>query len=398
MRSIRGPILLRMRWDFAAVSAERRSRWKWPILLLAILALAAWFILSRFSTSNSVAPPPQKLWSVDLSLDPDFRKRIETNEVLLAPPSLNFLNQDQIICGYYSRGPLVEGEVAGNGYHVLEISSREGMFGRKLTFDAPEDGYRSLPVADGGFVVLAADKLTKFTNQFKPSVVLPAPRVMAGAAFDRWHIGVSPTGRTVLLYSRRVGQNGEWKWLNSATLSTVTEVSSPGPAPDSDIEASDEAAIRNRYLDRVVFSAKGERQICPRCDAYFVNDQTFLIDKGTLYLIETEEGQKILTGKLDWGVSQFARSSFSSVIALTTGHYLYHGLPVIAQHWYAVAGTVLVLDWKTKKVMTEFSWKEPIANASAGLSQMALALSPDGTRLAVLLHHTLTLYLVPPRA
>ena len=398
MTSFRGPILLRMRRDFAAGWAEGRFHWIRPILLLAALASAAWLIHSWPITWNSaVAPAPQQLWSIDLSLDPDFRKRIERDEVLLAPPSLAFLNQAQIICSYYSRGLLVEGEGAGNGYHVLEISSRDGTRGTKLTFDALEDGYRSLPVADGGFVVLAGDKLTKYTNQFKLSAVVPTPRVMAGETYDRWYIGVSPTGKTVLLYSRRVGQDGEWKWLDSTTLSTVAAVSSPGTAPGSDIEASDDAAIRRKDLGRVLFNARGERAICSRCDAYFVDDRTFLIDKDSRYFIETENGNEILNGKLDVGVSDFARSAAAPEIAFATGHYLYHGLPVIAQHWYAVTGTVIVLDWKTKEVVTQLSWKEPIGNPSAGLRQMALALSPDGTRLAILLHHTLTLYLIPSR-
>lgn len=52
-------------------------------------------------------------------------------------------------------------------------------------------------------------------------------------------------------------------------------------------------------------------------------------------------------------------------------------------------------DWNTNKVIAEIDVNEHASNPSAGLAQMALALSPDGKYLVVLFHHTLTTYQLP---
>jgi hypothetical protein len=74
-----------------------------------------------------------------------------------------------------------------------------------------------------------------------------------------------------------------------------------------------------------------------------------------------------------------------------TGHYVGSGSPV-QTNFESITGKIMVLDWNMNKPVAEIEVNEPAGNPSAGLTQMALALSPNGKYLAVLLHHTLSLY------
>lgn len=269
----------------------RSSRAFW--LLALLVAAAAILATAIFHRRSPLAPPPTLLWSIDLSRDPDFHKRIAANEVLLTPPTLDFLNQNELICSFYGGSWGDPGKYSPlNGYNVLEISPRDGAIGRKLAFNAFDNNNRTFLVTQGGFVVLAGDKLTKFNDRFERLPSLPMADVQ-----------------------------------NSKNYETVEE-------------------------------------------------------------------QRQLTGKLDAGSLHFSRSTQSPRIAFVTGHYLSHGF-LYKTNAYGIIGRITVLDRKTNNIITEIDWTEPITNPSAGLNQMALALSPDGKYLAVILHYTLNFYRLP---
>jgi DNA-binding beta-propeller fold protein YncE len=77
-----------------------------------------------------------------------------------------------------------------------------------------------------------------------------------------------------------------------------------------------------------------------------------------------------------------------------TGHFKGHGL-LYKTNFDSLTGRIVVLDWGANKEVAQLKLDEPAGNPSDGLSQSALALSPDGKYLAVLLHHTLTCYRLP---
>lgn len=324
---------------------------------------------------------------MDLSRDEDFRKRLSIEEVSLHPPSINFLNSSQIICDFYG-GSIVDDD----GYYVLEINARTGDFGQKLNFKAYEHNYKALPLADGGFAVFANDELKKFSNQFVPGPSYATPRERAGEYFDRWITDTAPGGRTILLYSHQPGkEQGKWSWLRTTDLVPIRSIQGPSVKT---LRASDTAGIFDGVSGSELYPPGEANALCTRCSAYFLTDELLFLYTAESYVIRTIAGKEQGVGNLRVSASDFTRAAQASRFAYLTGHYEGSGFP-IQTHFDSITAKIMVRDWSTNKVVTEIDVNEPAGNPSAGLSQMALALSPDGKQLAVLLHHTLTLYSLP---
>jgi hypothetical protein len=349
--------------------------------------------VAGFAAHSVAAQSPVRVWSIDLGADKDFQKRLSVLEVSLDAPSINFLSNSQIICDFY------DGEKGGynlsmppSGYHVLEIDANNGAFGRKLDFQPADDHSRALPTDDGGFVVFTGKELRKFSNEFTPSVSYPTPREQVGDVLDRWLVDVAPSLQTILLYYHRPGDpQGRWTWLRTKDFTVVKSFQSLLAAG---IEASDTAAIFDGVGNLQLFSAGKVTVICTRCNAYFLTDDLLFVDDEKSYTIETTAGENRRKGNTGIGGEKLARAAHSPRFAYVTGGIVGWGFP-IQTHFNKVAGKIRVWDWNTNKVIAEIDVNEHAGNPSAGLTQMALALSPDGKYLGVLLHHTLSLYRLP---
>jgi len=337
---------------------------------------------------------PSKLWSVDLSADSDFQKRLSVLEVSLDAPSINFLNNSQIICDFY------DGEKGGynlsmppSGYHVVEIDANNGAFGRKLNFQPVDDHSRALPTDDGGFVVFSGEELKKFNNEFAPGVSYPTPREQVGVVLDRWLVDVAPSLQTILVYHGRPGDTqGRWTWLRAKDLTTANSIRGPLAMM---IQASDTGAIfMGGVSEAQLLSPAREVTICARCDAHFLTNDLLFVDKVDSYGIQTVQGKQQSVGRLNTQALNFVRAANVTRIAYVTGGYVGWGFP-IETHFNKIAAAIVVRDWTTNDVIAQIHWTERIENPSAGLTQMALALSSDGKLLAVLLHRTLSLYRLP---
>ena len=74
-------------------------RWKFVVIGAGSIAI---FLVVAESRYKQNPPTPQRLWSIELSADPEFRKRMGIQEVVLYPPSLEFIEEDRLICSFYS--------------------------------------------------------------------------------------------------------------------------------------------------------------------------------------------------------------------------------------------------------------------------------------------------------
>lgn len=362
------------------------------VVLLALTAL-----LARKIRTPSHQLTPVEIWSIDLKADREFSLRTQVFESLLTPPDLSFLNDDQIICGFYSGAEIGTGEFSkGSGFHVLEVSAKDGAPGRRLDIQSVDDYDRALPVDGGGFVVLAGDKLAMFDSRFKPGPSISVAPVQPGEVFDIRHIDVSPSGQTVLLYSRRAGgETSRWAWLRSSDLSPIQSEDIAHVGNVLEVQTSDKFAIGVGGPEPFILENGAERSICSGCKAELLTDSLFFIDKGNRYSIQTLNGHQIGTGPLNIDADHLVRAKNVTRLAFVTGHYSDGSGFLIQTNFRSVTGKVEVLDWSSNKLLAQIDIREQIGNPSAGLSQMALALSPDGKLLAVLLHHTLTLYRLP---
>ena len=353
------------------------------VKLLAMLALCA---------ARIDAQTPTTLWSVDLGADKDFQKRLTIQEVLLGPPFVSFLNESQIICSFYDRekvgfDPSIEQPI----FHVLEIDVRTGAFGRKLDFQSVNDRSLAFPVADGGFVVLAGQELRKFSSSFVPGLTYPTPVGGTYRLPDYWLADVAPEGKEIILFNRHE-HDMAFKWLRSDDLTLMRNLPT---GINWRITGSNNAVTDFRNEQLAILSMGGTvLRTCKLCIFNFLTDDLLFIDTGRTYSIETIRSQKRASGKLDGGASDFARSFHASRFAFLSGHYNGSGFP-IRRNFNSLTGKIIVLDWNTNKRVAEIDVNEPAGNPSAGLTQSALALSPDGDYLLVLLHHTMTCYRLP---
>ena len=241
--------------------------------------------------------------------------------------------------------------------------------------------------------MFAGDELKKFSRHFEPGAMYSMKRLQGGRYFDRWRVDVSPTGDSILVYSHLSGQDSSamWTWLHTTDLTPIKSIEAP---PTAAIQASDTAGIFFSADDEEVLLSGNKHVLCSRCKAYFLTDDMLFLDYGDTYSIESVAGKRQGNGDLGVGGANFTRSMRAPRFAYLTGHYVGSGAPLQTK-FDAVTAKIRVWDWARDKVIAEIDVNEPAGNPSAGLSQMALALSPEGKYLAVLLHHTLSLYRLP---
>jgi hypothetical protein len=354
-------------------------------------ALLVWLGCHRPSQSHAQALI--KLWTVDFSGDRDFHKRANVPEADLASPFIHFLTNSRLICDFYDPETTDRNSVSREpSYHVLEIDANKGTFGRKLDFKSITERSKTLATADGGFVVLNGETLNKFDSQFNLSATFPTPVDSWTEKHDVWLLDAAPSGHTLLLYHRNADkENGEWTWLRTTDLSVIN--SRLGPRANT-IGASDTAGLSG-LIATTLFSSDRSIPVCDLCIAHFLSNDALFLDRQREYSIQTIAGKQIASGGLNVEANDFSRSMATTRIAYSTSHYVGSGFPV-QTNFNAVSSNIIVLDWSTNKRLAELEIDEPVVdNPSVGFKQMALALSPDGQYLAVLLHRTLTLYRLP---
>jgi hypothetical protein len=183
----------------------------------------------------------------------------------------------------------------------------------------------------------------------------------------------------------------QWTWIRTNDFRVIRNI--PGP-PTLLIRASEDAAIFNDASDEELFSESNKSSICEHCDAHFLTDGLLFLDKRKSYSIQTTGGKQLTTGRLKMDAKDLAIAASATRLAYITGGYVGWGFP-IATHYDNIVASIVVRDWTTNEVIAQIPLEEAVTNPSDGLNQTALALSPDGQRLAVLVHHVLTLYRLP---
>lgn len=342
---------------------------------------------------------PTKMWTADLNTNTDFANRSKLWEGLLKPPFIHFVSDSQIICDFYDgQEREFDLSVPLSGYHVLAVDASTGGFGKELTFQAFDDDSRALPTDDGGFIVFTGRDLRKYDRNFLPNLTYPTPREPLSSdriwlVKDRLWVDISPSGKTIMLYYRPHGENRpvQWTWIRTNDFRVIRNI--PGP-PTLLIRASEDAAIFNDASDEELFSESNKSSICEHCDAHFLTDGLLFLDKRKSYSIQTTGGKQLTTGRLKMDAKDLAIAASATRLAYITGGYVGWGFP-IATHYDNIVASIVVRDWTTNEVIAQIPLEEAVTNPSDGLNQTALALSPDGQRLVVLVHHVLTLYRLP---
>jgi hypothetical protein len=387
--------------SFADYMRKRRDDPLHAVIQLGILFLS----LTHPALSQGVL----KLWSVDLSKDQDFQRRSQAPEVVLRPPTLDFLNEDQIIVAFDDNAiSIPSSEMTPFGFHVLEVGATSGSLGSKLLFKVLVDTSQVEATGDGNFLVLAGEELKKFSSSFKEIASLPAPlklhgeptnqqiwgRTFPNPRYEAWQMDVAPGGREFVLAHVKNPQEMELSWLRTDDFATIATVQGR-PSNQQGMSAGNQAVWLFPYGWAKLLSSSGqEPYLCDRClRGYFLTDDLVFLDERGKYEIKTLSGETRARGKLQIGAFPFSRASNAARFAYATGHAKGSGFPL--QTHFARHMEVKVFDWSAMKQIGEISFdrpEQPENSVSSGFKESAIALSPDGRRLLVLTGSTLSLY------
>jgi hypothetical protein len=382
----------------AAVAPSRTEKSMRGIMKMGFVLIA----LTQLLVSESVI----KIWSIDLSHDEDFRRRVRASEVNLRPPTIDFLKEDKIIVAFDDDVLMVpDSEKRPAGFHALEVEATSGKTGRKISSEALASGSRVAVTGDSNFLMLAGEQLKKFSSSFNELASLPTPlrvhgqptqqrigeRIYLNPRYETWDVDVAPGGREFVLAHVKNPSEMEVSWLKTNDFTTITMIEA-APSNQQGMSAGNQGVWLFPFgWAKLVLSSGQEASLCNRCfRGYFLTDELVFLDEGERFQVKTISGVSKGQGKLQSGASKFCRATHATRFAYATGQYRGSGFPVRTR--FASHMDVKVFDWSTMKQVGEIAFDEPEKPVSAGFKQSAIALSPDGTQLAVLTGSILNLY------
>lgn len=347
-----------------------------------------------------------KIWSADLSHDEDFRRRVRASEVNLRPPTIDFLKEDKIIVAFDDDVlPIPDSDMPRAAFHVLEVEATSGRTGRKISSEALASGSKVAVTGDGDFLMLAGEELKKFSSSFSELTSLPTPLRLHGRPteqriggniylnlrYETWDVDVASGGREFVLAHVKNPHEMEVHWLRTGDFTTIRTIEAV-PSNQQGMSAGSQGVWLFPFgWAKLLLSSGQEASLCNRCfRGYFLTDELVFLDEGDRFEVKTISGAPKARGKLQSGASKFCRATNAGRFAYATGHYRGSGFPLRTR--FAAHIEVKVFDWSTMKQVGEIAFDEPEKLVSSGFKQSAIALSPDGTQLAVLTGSILNLY------
>jgi hypothetical protein len=363
--------------------------------------------VSVLPTNAATATKATLLWSLDLAHDKDFRTRLQQSPIVLRPPQVDFLNEQQIVVSFddgviSDPGPVLK----PFGFHVLEVSVDSGKPGKALSFPVLTDSAQTKVIKGGRFLVLAGEQLQVVSSDFTKLASLPTPLKRHGQPtkqvfppettywnprYERWQMDVAPGGDTVLLGHTEAPMQMQLQWLQASNLSPYKTYST---GTWEDVFASDEGALLIQPRATVLLFGDRLLPLCNLCMAHFITDELIFVNTDKSFEIRSLNGNVKAQGKLSVYADPFERAQIASRIAYATGAYSGYGFPLV-NHFTRVHSDVRIYDWKEKRQVAEVRLKKSVGSVSAGYKQLAFALSPDGKKLAILDDSKLACYLLP---
>ena len=356
---------------------------------------------------------PKQLWSMDLSVDPDFSKRAQAdNRLLLRPPSLGFLDNERIVVAFDDNSSALSGfEMRPFGFHVLEATATSGRLGAKRSWQVQNSTSQVVPTRNGRVLVLVGEQLKELSSDFGEIATLSIPLELHGKPtpvhlpsglflnpdYERWQIDLTPDGNAVVL-AHYVGPRATIEWLGSSDLKRANSVNFTAPGLKTVFAGDDFALVTTHNVPPVLLTRSGEQRKLCDCGtevARVATNELIFLATRTEYRLVTRTGELRQSGKTKLTGRQFDRAAELDRFAYTSGFYKGSGFPV--QTSFTPQMTVHIVDTRTLKQIAEKTFVQPPV-PKGGFSyghESAIALSPDGRHLLVLIGSILSLYAIP---
>ncbi len=376
--------------------------------------LSATVCLLLCGCSNVLSKPaPTPLWTTDLLQNPVYaqRAKLEGKPPVyhLASPQVAFLGSDTLAVSFTDDAQVMANlsQLLHFHFRTIFLNAKDGKFeDRELSWPTMDSDAKLLPMKDGGFVVVAGQKLYRYSSdcQLSAQASMPAdPDNDSGSEFGyepssiiprqltHWTAEEDPSEEFVVL-RHTTPKEISFFWLNNRLQVLEGPIKSEGSGVG--FSASDEFILQGSFIgDRT-----GKWQLL--CPAYknsvgtFVSEDkvfvTYNRSRTTRYALATTDCTQFsdLPGAPGWRV--VARAASGNRVAISEAS--------MKDTLSGAATTVNIHLWDTSSAQELLSFRlEPQVERGPWVRAPALvaAFSPDGKRLAVLFGTTLSLCVVP---
>lgn len=403
--------------------------------------LAALFVV--LSASGALAQPPvqssqKPVWTFDLEKNsPSYAARMDRLKKVFRPslprPQLAFLDSKTLAVSF-ADGSWQDYPGTTRGlFHFRTFfidTEKRALTGPTLSWPTPDDDSTLLPLADRGFIILAGNQLVRYSSDFsvEKQASVPADPGNEGPEFENynavtvyqighWRAQEDPKEEVVILVHSGP-DGGSYFWIDPRSLKATA--SSTGEGADNHISdtagqslglssrisrdtilPASQAVIYNSLNRPILATAHGSQQyLCssfePSFQATFASDDKlffkYLRDRKFRYALVDDQCRVLLdlpglnNGEVD------AVSSAGNRIAITERP------PMRTSFLTRTVTTGLrirVWDLDPSSEVYELSFAQgKRGSVVGGMDDFAVALSPDGKMLAVLIDATLMVYAI----
>jgi hypothetical protein len=372
---------------------------------LALLAVGVASLLPLYgvvASQPSDAKRTRLLWVVRIGDDPEFGLHSK-NPLPLERATIAFLDAQHLVVSFHDgrpwippfsrsgkwQNPTEEEAEKEFGYHALFLSAPDGTILRRMTWKTKNDNSLLLPTGDGGFLLLAGQKLTLYDSKFQAihEMAIPAKPRAGRRRSDFWSARVSPDNKVFVL-AHTVEDSTTYQWLTIPDFNQLGTAQLHGFGPFS----CSETQIARAWVPNIMIATRGKPFVpsCNQCKAYdaeFLDNEHMVILRRPDFQVLTISGEQLAGGELENTVQFVSNAPSAQTFALGSTN-------IIGGEWIF---TVRVFNWKTAQMLTTMKIRKEQARQTGwdyGFGDLGLALSPDGDRFAVFRDGVLEMYAV----
>jgi hypothetical protein len=362
---------------------------------------------------------PKTIWTTDLLQNPLYAARVELAEEppvqKWVSPQLAFIDSDTLAVSFDDdeQTPVTNlSQLRHFHFRTIFMNAEDGHFeNRGLSWPTMDGDSKLLPVHDGGFVVVAGQKLFRYSAGFellKEAVVPSESNSPSGSEFgyapptryvwqkEHWYAEEDPSQEFIIL-CHATTKDVTYFWVNGDTLELIRSQGLADPQKWSyHFSTSKDALILNSGPKMFISRLGGSWQ--PFCPSY-ENAVATVVGKDRVFLdASAQTGNHILLVTDD--CTTLMQFSVTAALARVTTRSASGNRIAISQSYMenTVAGVVFTYDvrvWNLYPAQEILNFTlTPKARTGSVVHNpaFAAALSPDGKLLAVLLGSRLMLY------
>jgi len=273
------------------------------------------------------------------------------------------------------------------GYHALFLDAQNGTVQRRMTWKTKNDNSLIFPTGGGGFLLLTGQKLTLYNPALQATreMAIPANPTPGRRRSDFWSAAPCLDSRVFVL-AHTLDRSTIYQWLTIPDFDQLGTAELDGFGHFSCTETQ----IARAWVPNIMIATRGKAFVpsCNGCRAYraeFLDNEHMIILRLHDFQLLATSGEQIGGGKLESTVQVVSNAPAIGTVALGS-------TTITGGEWIF---TVRIFNWKTATMLATMKFRKERSQQpgrDSGFSDLALALSPDGSRFVVLKDGVLEMY------